>query len=168
MPLSPTRPLFSAPAQPSALVGVPAGFVAGMAYLAAQSFVAIAAGGTGSEPFQRIAAILLGPDAVSPSVWTMRAVGMALLIHLALSVVYGRIFDVLVMRVTRLGWGALLGGAGGAALFVVNRLLIAPHVFPWFDASSTAQTAADHVLFGVVAGVLCVTLRRHFGLQGRV
>lgn len=169
MPLSTTRPIFSRSAQPSALVGVPAGLVAGIAYLLAQSAFSVAAGGTGSEPFQRISAMLLGPDALPPpSEWTSRAVSMALLIHLPLAAIYGRLVDLLVMRMQGLGIAAVTGALAGAGLFVVNRLLIAPSVFPWFDASRDVVTAADHVLFGVVAAVLCVTLRRHFAAKGRL
>lgn len=166
MPLS---QVFSRSAQPSALVGVPAGLAAGAAYLLAQAAFSIADGGTGSEPFQRISAILLGPGAVPPpSEWSGRVVGIALLIHLSLSAVYGRMVDVMVMRTQGLVAAAALGALAGAALFVLNRLVIAPAVFPWFDASRNLMTAADHVLFGVVAAVVCVSLRRFFMSRGRL
>lgn len=166
---STARPLFSRPAQPSALAGVPAGVIAGLAYLAAQVLFALALGGTGSEPFQRIAAILLGPDAVPPPAeWSARVVGMALIIHLPLSAVYGRLVDVLVMRTTHAATAGALGAIAGAALFVLNRTLIAPHVFPGFDASHTLPTAVDHVLFGTVAALVCFYLRRHLAMRGKL
>jgi len=164
MPGSATRPLFSRPSRrPSALVGVPAGLVAGIAYLLAQGLYATALlHGSGSEPFQRIAAMLLGPDAAPPPAeWTSRAVGIALIIHLPLSAIYGRLIDMLVMCVDNMGAAGLLGGIAGAVLYILNRCVIAPLVFPWFDASRTLMTAADHVLFGVIAGLVCLTLRRH-------
>jgi hypothetical protein len=49
---------------------------------------------------------------------------------------------------------ALIGGAVGAALFVLNFWFIAPEAFPWFADSRTFTTAADHVLFGVVAALV--------------
>lgn len=163
MPLSSTRPLFSPPVRrPSALVGVPAGLLAGIAYLLAQAlYEVVLLGGLGSEPFQRIAAMLLGPDAAPPPAeWTSRAVGIALIIHLPLSAIYGRLVDALVMYFDNLGAAGLIGGVTGAVLYLVNRCVIAPFVFPWFDASRSLVTATDHVLFGVIAGLACVTLRR--------
>lgn len=157
-------------ATPSALAGVPAGLVAGIAYLLAQAVFAVTAyGGTGAEPFQRIAAILLGPDAAPPpGEWTSLAIGMALIIHVPLSAVYGRIVDVLVMRFDHLPLAAALGAVFGALLYLVNFHAIAPAAFPWFEDSRTLATAADHVLFGVVAAVACVALRRQFGARGRL
>jgi hypothetical protein len=90
-------------ARPSALVGVPAGLAAGIAYLLAQVLASLAMGGVGSEPFQRISAILLGPDALPPPS----------------------------------EWSALL-------------------------------TAINHMLFGLVAALLCITLRRYFASRGRL
>lgn len=169
MAVSTTRNLFSRPAHPSALVGVPAGIAAGIAYLLAQSLFSMAAGGTGAEPFQRISAILLGPDAVTPAAeWSGRVVGMALLIHLTLAAVYGRLIDVLVMHTQSPGVAALIGSVTGMGLFALNRMVIAPAAFPWFDASRNLVTAYDHVLFGVVAAVLCVALRRFFVSRGRL
>lgn len=155
---------------PSALVGVPAGLIAGMAYLLAQAlFAAGAYGGTGAEPFQRIAAILLGPDAAPPpGEWTSRAVGIAMVIHVPLAAVYGRLVDLLVMRFDHLPAAAAIGAATGAALYLVNFGWIAPAAFPWFADSPTLVTAADHVLFGMVAALACVALRRHFTARGRL
>lgn len=155
-------------ATPSALAGVPAGLVAGIAYLLAQAlFAVLAYGGTGAEPFQRIAAILLGPDAAPPpGEWTSRAVGIALIIHVPLAAIYGRIVDVLVMHFDHLAVAAAIGAMFGAMLYVLNFQWIAPAVFPWFGDSPALATAADHVLFGAVAALLCVALRRRFADRG--
>lgn len=156
-------------ARPSALVGVPAGLAAGIAYLLAQVLASLAMGGVGSEPFQRISAILLGPDALPPpSEWSARAVSMALLIHLPLSAIYGRLVDVAVMRSYTMARAAILGTVVGVVLFAANRLLIAPYVFPWFNESRTLLTAINHMLFGLVAALLCITLRRYFASRGRL
>lgn len=169
MPFSQHRFYFSRTARPSALVGVTAGVVAGAAYLLAQMLALLAAGAGGSEPFQRIAAILLGPDVLPPPVaWDARVVSIALLIHVPLSALYGRLVDLVVMRSETLVRGAILGAVVGLVLFAVNRLLIASFVFPWFDASRNLLTAVNHMLFGLVAGVLCVALRRHFTGRGRL
>jgi hypothetical protein len=83
---------------------------------------------------------------------------MGLLIHLGLSVVFGRIVAAVVWK---RGWvaGLALGGAVGLVLFLVNFHVVAPSAFPWFAESISAVTAADHVLFGVVAAATCLLLR---------
>jgi hypothetical protein len=139
-----------------------AGLAAGSAYLAAQMLFARAAGGLGSEPLQRIAAILLGPAVLPPPAqWSATIVGMALLVHLPLSAVYGRLIGALVNQLDGVAVPALAGAVVGAVIYVVHRWFIAPMLFPWFEASRSAVTALDHVLFGVVAATCCVALRRH-------
>jgi hypothetical protein len=149
------------PIRPHALIGAVAGLVGGVSYLAAQmTFSATLQGGSGSETLQRMSAMLLGPDAAAPTVaLTPTVIGFALLIHLSLSAMYGKWIDAAVMRLKMLpaaGVGACIGGL----MFVVNRLLIAPYVFPWFERSNNLITAADHLLFGVVTALWVVHLRR--------
>ena len=141
--------------------GVMAGALAAAAYLAAQlSFSVLFGGGSGPEPLQRIAAILLGPDAAPPPAeLSPTIVGIGLLIHFLLGMLYGQWIEWL----TRGSWGvgaALRGAAAGAAVFVVNFWLIAPSSFPWFGDSPAAVTFLDHLLFGAVAGYACDLLRR--------
>lgn len=149
------------PAAIDAFAGTLSGLFAGAAYLVAQiSFAATVRGGQGWEPLQRIAAILLGPDAAPPPAEISLAIaGMALLIHFPLAAVYGRIADLLV-RGRTLGRAALLGGLLGLAIFGLNFWLIAPSAFPWFEQSRDLVTAFDHVLFGAAAGLACAFLRR--------
>ena len=145
-------------AQPA--VGATAGLGAGCAYLAAQVLFAIAAGGTGSEPVQRIAAILMGPQAAPPPAhWSATVVGMALIIHLPVSVVYGLLMERLLRPIAELHVAALAGAVFGAVIYVLHRWFIAPVLFPWFEASRSAVTAIDHALFGVVAACIVQRLR---------
>ena len=147
-------------APPDAVAGVLCGLVAGVAYLAAQmSFSALSSSGNAWEPLQRIAAILLGEDAAPPSAdVTVTIVGMALLIHFALAVVFGRIVD-WVVRGSTLVRGALRGAAVGAVIYVLDFWLLAPLAFPWFGQSRGLATTADHLLFGAVAAVSCLLIR---------
>lgn len=55
---------------------------------------------------------------------------MALLVHGGLSMAYGRLADVVVMRSIGMARAAFLGALFGGALFAANRLLVAPLVFP--------------------------------------
>jgi hypothetical protein len=146
---------------PEPVAGVIGGLVAGAAYLVAQvSFTAAAHPGGAAEPLQRIAAMLMGPEAAPPpSGFSFTVFGMALIIHFALAMVFGRVVSVLVWR-RRAGPGVLLGALTGLALYALNFGLIAPLAFPWFDDSIRAVTLADHVLFGAVAAAVCMALRR--------
>lgn len=146
------------------VAGVISGVVAGAAYLAAQvSFTGLVHPGGSVEPLQRIAAILLGPDAAPPPAeMNFTILGMAFLIHFALAMVYGRLLAEVVGRrslVPALGIGAGLG----LALFGLNFELIAPSAFPWFADTVRATTLLDHVLFGAIAAGSCVLLRKRFG-----
>jgi hypothetical protein len=155
---------------PEPIAGVIGGLVAGTAYLVAQvSFTAAVRPGTATEPLLRIAAILLGPDAAEPSTEvTFSLIGMALIIHFALSMTYGRIVSFLAWR-RRLGGGMVVGALVGVALYAVNFGLIAPSAFPWFSDSIRWLTLVNHALFGVVAAAVCLSLRaRTAGSSSRV
>jgi hypothetical protein len=143
------------------VAGVVGGLVAGAAYLLAQvSFTAVARPGSAAEPLQRIAAILMGPDAAPPpSEFTFTVLGMALIIHFGLAMAFGRLVSALVWR-RRAGSGLLVGAAVGVALYAFDFWLIAPTAFPWFEDALRAVTVADHALFGAVAAAVCMTLRR--------
>lgn len=142
------------------VAGVVGGLVAGVAYLTAQvSFTGLLRSGAAAEPLQRIAAILLGPDAAPPPAeLNFTVFGMALIIHFGLSMVFGRVVGTLVRRmslVPAVATGALTGGL----LYALDFLLIAPAAFPWFEDSVQALSLADHLLFGAVAAAVCVAVR---------
>lgn len=159
MALHGARPPAFAADLPQPVAGVIAGTVAGLAYLLAQ--VSLAAWphlGPTAVPLQRIAAILMGPDEAPPATWSFVALGMALIIHFALAMVFGRVVCTLVWR--RPAPVAIAIGAGvGLALYALDFGLLAPHAFPWFAASPAGVTAVDHALFGAVAALVCVALR---------
>jgi hypothetical protein len=142
------------------VAGVAGGFVAGLAYLLAQvGFTVAVHPGTAAEPLQRIAAILLGPDAAPPpGEFTLVMFGMALIIHFGLAMVFGRLVSVLTWRRST-GAGILVGALVGLALYVIDFLLIAPEAFPWFVDAIRAVTVADHALFGAVAAAVALALR---------
>ena len=142
------------------VAGMAGGFVAGLAYLLAQvAFTVAVHPGTAAEPLQRIAAILLGPDAAPPPAdFTLVMFGMALIIHFGLAMVFGRLVSVLAWRRST-GAGILVGALVGLALYVLDFVLLAPLAFPWFLDSIRAVTLADHLLFGAVAAAVALSLR---------
>jgi hypothetical protein len=142
-------------------VGVAAGLAAGAVYLVLQVLNAsLYMEGTGSEPLQRIGAMLLGGDeAPPPGDWGSRAIGVALLIHLSLSIGYGSLIDALVGCLSGGVAAAVAGAVVGVLIYIVNYWIIAPSAFPWFEDSRNVLTMANHIVFGVVAALVCTHLR---------
>jgi type IV secretory pathway VirB2 component (pilin) len=134
--------------------------LAGTAYLLAQL---LASGAVRDEgflaPLQRIAAMLLGPDAaLRPGEVSVAVVVMGTLIHFPLALIFGRLIAGLVDRFS--GWKAI--GCGllmGIALYGLNFWIIAPSAFPWFRVSGGTITLVDHALFGALVSALYVQLR---------
>jgi hypothetical protein len=158
---SDTNPADAAPIPLSEPVaGVLGGLAAGAAYLIAQvTFTAVLHAGGAAEPLQRIAAILMGPDAAPPPAeFSFTVFGMAMIIHFALAMAFGRLVSVLVWR-RAAGPGVLVGALVGLALYLVNFWLLAPVAFPWFADSIRAVTMVDHLLFGAVAAAVCLSVR---------
>lgn len=161
MRISPTLGTGHAPIRLSAPVaGVIGGVIAGAAYLVAQvSFNAAVRPGSAAEPLQRIAAMLMGPDAAPPPAeFNFTIFGMAMIIHFALAMVFGRIVCALVWR-RRFVPAMLIGAATGLALYAFNFGAVAPYAFAWFADSLPVVTAANHALFGIVAAAVCLALR---------
>lgn len=140
--------------------GIVAGLVAGAAYLLAQmAFAATVHGGAGWEPLQRMAAILLGPDAAPPPAeMSLTVAGIGLLIHLPLAGIYGRVLGWLVDS-RPLPAALLRGAVAGLAIYLVHFWLLAPLAFPWFEQSRNVVTAIDHALFGALIALCYLLLR---------
>ena len=49
-----------------------------------------------------------------------------------------------------LGWSLLLGAVFGWAIYIVNFLMVAPLIFPWFGMARGGISMFAHVLFGAV------------------
>jgi hypothetical protein len=145
--------------QSKAAAGGIAGMLAGLVYLLAQS---TASGLIRHEsllaPLHRISAMLLGPEATSiDATSSFNAVAMGLLIHLPLSLWYGRLIAAAIDRLR--GSAAIAASALlGIAIYFVNYHLIAPAAFPWFHGG--AVTLVDHALFGALVGVFHAQLSR--------
>lgn len=145
---------------PDAVAGVLCGLVAGAAYLLAQMLFVAAVGGSIWEPLQRIAAMLLGPNAAPPPADMSNTIaGIGLLVHFGLAIVYGRATEWLV-RGSAAVPAAIKGAALGGGLYLLNFWLIAPTSFAWFAGSPVLVTLVDHLLFGAVAGFSCQQIRR--------
>lgn len=131
--------------------GIVGGIVAGTVFAVAQMVAAALRGQPFSTPLNSIAAIMLGPEVLSDGNLTPSVIAAAVVIHLALSAVYGIILAVLSMSVLAVGTspaGAVVTGmVFGLILWLVNIFLIAPLAFPWFSAENQAVQLVLHVLF---------------------
>ncbi len=96
------------------------------------------------------AAIVLGrrvlPPPASFDAWVMV---VATFVHFALSIAYGLMLSALIARLRTLS-SLLAGAAFGLCLYVINMYGFTT-VFPWFEDSRDAISAAAHVAFGLVA-----------------
>lgn len=96
------------------------------------------------------AAIVLGPDALSPpATFDLKIMLVATLLHFALSVIYSVILAIVIFR-----WDmrrSLLAGIFyGLALYSVNMYGFTL-VFPWFSLTRDWITLAAHIVFGCAA-----------------
>ncbi|MFZ5542479.1 MAG: hypothetical protein ACOZJZ_02895 [Pseudomonadota bacterium] len=139
---------------PEVAAGI-AGLLVGLAYLVAQMvFSGLLDLGGAEGSLRRVAAILLGPGEAPPADGvSLPVAAMALLIHLPLAFVYGRLIGLVTRRLALLQ-GALAGAAAGLLLFALNFFVIAPSAFPWFVDVRNMATALDHVLFGALCAAL--------------
>lgn len=145
--------------EPSSAAAV-CGVVAGAVYLPVRMLFAELLTPHGLlAPFQRIAAVLMGPDALPPAHAGFVAVSMALLVHLSLSLTLGQVIAHVVHRL-RAHIAVLVGIAAGLGLFVVNYLVIAPLLLPWFSDGAHVGTALAHMVFGGVAAGVYTLLRK--------
>jgi hypothetical protein len=139
-----------------------AGLVAGLAYLCAQmGFSTLLGLGGALASLQRIAAILLGPDALGPHP-APTDLAMGLLIHVPLSLVAGYFIGHMA-RGRSAPVSAAIGAGIGLAFYSLAFYVIAPSAFPWFVDVRNAATAVDHAMFGAITGYLAIALQRVAG-----
>lgn len=114
-------------------------------------------------PPRMIAAMVMGREVLPPPAdFAMAPVMVAMVIHFMLSIAYGLVIGLIVLK---LGMGkALLAGAafGLLAIYLLNFHLVAPLLFPWFTQAQNWVSVVAHVLFGMVVAGSYVALRdRH-------
>ncbi|WP_175838503.1 sodium:proline symporter [Burkholderia anthina] len=105
------------------------------------------------------AAVVMGRAVLGTSAgFDPTIMGVATLVHAALSLAYTAVLAKLVRNLSR-GAALLAGGVFGLVLYGVN-LHAFTAIFPWFAPVRGAITLVAHVVFGVTAaGVYCVVRR---------
>ena len=113
-------------------------------------------------PLRMIAAIVLGPGVLSPpDTFDVGVVAVAILLHLALSIVYGAFLGMVIPRLNT-GMGIVVGGLYGLALYYIN--FYGFNAFsPWFGDTRDWVNIASHFVFGAVLACAYAALNRGEG-----
>jgi hypothetical protein len=148
--------------------GAIAGIVAGIVFAAFEMIASALMMGAEAffMPLRMIGAILLGAEALDPA-YSLLAAGVAgLVVHVALSIIYGVIFGEIAAMLR--GPSAFIGAASifGLVLWLINFHVIAPTAFPWFlDANPLVQFIAHTFFFGSVLGYYLWMAHQRSGLE---
>jgi hypothetical protein len=133
--------------------GALSGFLAGGALSALHSWFAVSTGQDALAPFRTIATLVEGPP---PALATA---GIGMVVHAALSVLFGLLFAAALAPLRRrsAGWLTWAGLLFGGALYLVDFQVFARNVkyFSAFqDATSQPFELATHLVFGAVLAAL--------------
>jgi hypothetical protein len=143
------------------LAGSLLGISAGGIFLIFEMTVAGNVGPSAFGPLRMISAMVLGEGALpgQPTMNLPIVVPVSLVVHFALSAVYGAAFGTVARSIGALKGSrrALVGAATafGFALWIVNFYVIAPVLFPWFGmANPVVQFIAHTFFFGTTLGLM--------------
>jgi len=129
------------------------GFLAGAVLMVLELlWTAASAAGPWATP-HLIAGIVMGPEVLQSTTFSLPVVVAALVTHYLLGIAFGMILAAIVapFHLDSSGGMAVLSGAlFGLALYLFNFYGI-ERVFPWFADMRGWSTLAAHLLFGIVA-----------------
>lgn len=131
------------------------GLIAGLVFLIVEMALVPVIGGSVWAPPRMMAAIVMGPEVLSPlGTFDPGVFLVAMLVHLVLSVAYAGLLGLFV-RLQSPSMAALIGAGFGLLLYMIN-FFVFTGVFPWFAEARNWVTVLSHLLFGVAAGVAFV------------
>ena len=130
-----------------------AGIIAGAVFLVMEMvLVATIGGGSLWGPPRMMAAIVMGKDVLPPpATFALNIVIVAMIVHFALSIIYGFILGWLIRKMS-MGRAIGAGVVFGLVIYFINFYGIAPVIFPWFEMAQNWITFISHVVFGAVLG----------------
>ena len=100
-------------------------------------------------PLHMIGAIGLGPSAMSPpDTFDLKIIGVAVVIHMALAVLYGIILAFIIMRMG-MAPAVLAGAVFGLALYYINFYGFTK-AFPWFADARDGISIFTHTNAGAL------------------
>lgn len=103
--------------------------------------------GSAEMPLRMMSTVVKGSDAMAAGT---TSVGVGLLVHLVLSVLFGVVFAFVVPTLRTNGTVALVGTIYGGLLYVVNFLVLAPLVFTVFQDANQPFELFAHLVFGTL------------------
>ncbi len=152
--------------------GVWAGLIAGAVFMMLEMFMVWALKGESPwGPPHMMAAMILGKG-VLPAEGTYAPFDMgimmtAMMVHIPTSIVFGLIGAWIVHRFD-LSLALLIGAVYGWAIYILNFLIVAPVMFPWFGMARGGISIFAHVVFGAVLTGSYIALRgRHRAAMAR-
>lgn len=152
--------------------GIGFGLIAGVIFAMMEIAGAAAMGNPPLMPIRMFASIVLG-EAALETVPMGSALLVGVVVHLALSALFGLIYGLLNARTstaTQTQWGrqAGLGLLFGLALWLVNFQIIARVLYPWFLTTPQFLQALMHALFfGLPLGLMYAAAERRVHRVGR-
>ena len=133
--------------------GVYSGLIAGLLFLMLEMImVPLFLNGSPWGPPRMIAAMVMGQEVLPPPAsFAVLPILVAMMVHFALSAVYGIILVFFVRNVTK-GTALLIGAAFGLALYFINFYLFTEMFFPWFTEARNWISIVTHIIFGAATG----------------
>lgn len=135
------------PLAPRLLRGAVGGVLAGMVFAAVTMWFTDSTAGKADMPLLMISTIVKGDKAMAAGT---TSVGLGALVHLVLSALFGMLFALVVPRLRSNGTVALAGTLYGAALYLVNFLVLAPLAFTVFKGANQPFELFAHMVFGTL------------------
>lgn len=145
--------------------GAAFGVAAGVIFVIMEIIGAAMMGNPALMPVRMFASTLLGRDALMGTSLGA-AVLVGLLMHFALSAVYGVIYGAIESRMSfeaRKNWGrqSVVGLLFGVGLWFLNFQIIARLIYPWFlDAPQFLQLMLHALFFGLPLGLMFAARER--------
>jgi hypothetical protein len=145
--------------------GVAHGLIAGAGFLVVQIILALATGNPALMPLRYAASVLVGIPALSQTSLGV-AVVLGLIVHFALSALYGLIYGAFESRMSLEGRASVarqtgLGALYGLIIWFFNFQFIARLFYPWFlGAPQFLQLVLHAVTFGLPLGLFFTVAER--------
>jgi ribose/xylose/arabinose/galactoside ABC-type transport system permease subunit len=122
----------------------------------------LAAGGNPWETSHMVAAIVMGPDVLQSATFSVGVVGVALVVHYVLGMVFGLILGAIIAPFhfdSSIGMLMMVGAVFGLVLYMFDFYGMV-HFFSWFAEMRSWATFAAHVIFGMATALIYWKLER--------
>lgn len=149
--------------QPDWVAGAVSGFVAGAILMVLELFWStFFLDGNPWATSHKIAAIVMGRDALQTTGFNLGVVAMALVNHYVLGILFGLVLAVIIAAFhfdSSSGMALAVGALFGAVLYLFNFYVMA-NAFAWFADMRGWATFVAHLIFGMAAALMYRKLER--------